>query len=112
MAITLTGYRVTLNASDYPTKYDNLLTYLEANVGAKGGDTWSGDHVFSGTCTVPAPSVGGHAANKTYVDGLAFSTALPGQSAGVAGFALVTNGSSASWGARTAHNRALANSCT
>lgn len=52
--------------------------------------------------TVPkcasVPTTGSHLVNKTYADGLAFSSSLPGQS-GNSGKFLTTDGSTASWAA-------------
>lgn len=48
----------------------------------KAGETYAGTHDFTGaTLNTATPSIGSNAANKTYVDGVAMTAALPGQSA-------------------------------
>lgn len=44
-----------------------------------GNQTITGNTTFSGTLSVPTPTLGAQAATKAYVDSLAFSTALPAQ---------------------------------
>jgi hypothetical protein len=64
----------------------------------KAGETYSGAQDFTGaTMTVATPSVGAQAANKTYVDGVAFSSALPGISAATAGLFVTNDGVISSW---------------
>jgi hypothetical protein len=66
--------------------------------------TWSGNPTHSGThtytnivsCAV-VPSAGGHLTNKTYVDGVAISAVLPGQSGATLGKFIYSNGTTASW---------------
>ncbi len=48
----------------------------------KAGETYAGTHDFTAaTLNTATPSTGSNAANKTYVDGVAMTAALPGQSA-------------------------------
>lgn len=49
----------------------NRVSTLESGILLKAdvdGEVHTGSHIFSGTITVPTPSSGGHAVNKTYVD--------------------------------------------
>lgn len=74
-----------------------IQTQLDAK-GAKAGQTWTGNHDYTGATyvRVPAPAVGADAVTKTYADGLAFAAALPAQ-AGNSGKYVTTNGTTASW---------------
>lgn len=65
--------------------------------GAIGGQAWTGTHDYTGAVMRVATPVGvTDAVTKQYVDGLAFSTALPAQS-GNTGKVITTNGTTASW---------------
>ena len=64
----------------------NRVSSLETNITLKAdidGETHTGTHVFSGTISVPSPTSGGHAVNKTYVDA-AVSGVLPTDISGLA----------------------------
>jgi hypothetical protein len=70
--------------------------------GLKAGDTWSGAQDFSGATLTAATQTLGDSSAKVattaFVAAQAFSTTLPNQS-GNAGKSLITNGTTASWGA-------------
>jgi hypothetical protein len=60
----------TAGASDL-NALTNRVSTLESGILLKAdidGETHTGSHVFNGTITVPSPSSGGHAVNKSYVD--------------------------------------------
>ena len=62
------------------------------------GETYSGTHIFTAaTITVPTPSAAAQAVNKSYADGLAFATALPGISAATAEQTITNDGVTAYW---------------
>lgn len=60
----------TAGASDL-NALTNRVSTLESGILLKAdidGEVHTGSHIFSGTITVPSPSSGGHAVNKSYVD--------------------------------------------
>jgi hypothetical protein len=73
-----------------------------ASMDAKGdvsGEVWSGPHDFTAAnITVPTPTLAAQAVTKAYADGLAFSSALPGQSAATVGQVVISDGAAAYWG--------------
>lgn len=67
------------------------------NKAFKTGETYTGAHNYTGaTLSVATPTNNSDATNKLYVDGLAFSGALPAQT-GNSGKVVTTNGTTASW---------------
>lgn len=80
------------------TAFATVNTEMTAK-GAIAGQVWTGVHNFSGatSVSVPTPSSGSHAVNKTYADSLAMNAALPAQT-GNSGKSIITDGSNASWG--------------
>ena len=67
------------------------------NKAIKTGETYTGAHNYTGaTLSVATPTNNSDATNKLYVDGLAFSGALPAQT-GNSGKVVTTNGTTASW---------------
>lgn len=120
---TITPYRVALLAQDYPTKYDALLTFLEPYLtevetgrGSQASLLANINYNF-GQCVVAltgltvdlnanskriyggvTPVSGNEFTIKTYVDGLAFASALPAVSAVNMGKEITNDGSTAFWG--------------
>lgn len=73
------------------------------------GGVGANNPTLTGTVTVPTPVNVTDAANKSYVDGVAFATALPSPQAGNAGLEVTTNGTVASWGLTTPGALAILN---
>lgn len=74
------------------------LNTLTSAKGAISGQTWTGAHDYTGaTVTVATPSSNAHAANKLYVDSVAFSSALPAVSTSSQDKAITNNGAIARW---------------
>lgn len=115
---TVTAYRITLTATDYPSKYDAFLTYLEPYLtelenGRQGQATLLanfGRYIVASTGLTqnliangfrstgwPTPLSADELVPKGYADGLSFAAALPAQ-AGNAGKEITTDGATASWG--------------
>lgn len=86
----------------------NTLTGTFASYALKAGETYSGAHNFTGaTLTVAAPSATNSPVTKAYADALAFASALPSQSAAVAGLSVTTDGATATWSLSSADQIAL-----
>jgi len=115
-------FRISLLSQNYPTLYDNFLTYLEAYLteieNARQGDTslvanlntkFAQFIVASTGLTVDLDANGKRIAGgvvpvspdefviKSYADGLVFAATLPSQT-GNAGKEIITDGTTASWG--------------
>lgn len=111
------GYRVALLASDYPTKYDGLVTATEATAtevenGRQGQASLAANfarYILAATgltanlaaggfkiTGLGTPTAAGDAVTKAYADGLAFASSLPAQ-AGNGGAVISTDGTTAFW---------------
>lgn len=128
--MNLSAHRVALDDTQYPQKYDALLTVLEgylneiemardgnanllariqlclvASVGLTQSLAANGFRING----LPAPAAPDDAVTKSYADGLSFAAALPAQ-AGNAGKEIITDGTTASWGSSAYGALAILNS--
>lgn len=80
---------------------DGVTSAIQGQLDEKGaiaGQTWTGTHDYTAaTVTVATPSSNSQAANKVYVDSVAFSSALPAITTSTAGKVITNNGTTASW---------------